>query len=455
MYKTIEQKVLKLIDENHLIKKNDSILLALSGGADSVFLFYFLLKFKRRLGIHFSAFHLNHKIRGREAKTDELFCRNLCEANKVELFVAAKDVKSYAKKNKLSLEEAGRILRYKELERIAKKKSFNKIATAHNANDNTETVLLNLIKGAGLKGLSGIPVQRDKIIRPLLSLTSDEVRNYLIKKKVEYRLDASNLNIDYERNFIRNDIVPMLKKLNPKVEQKILNSSRIIREIRALFENEIVAFVHDAVKFSKGELRISLKKLKNLDKILRGDFFKSVIESKFTLDLSTENLHDLVKLAENQSGKKLALSNKIVAVKEREYLSVTQSKPESYKSYGRTLKINDEAEVYGHTLRIEKVSTKDIKRSQKKSVEFISAKGIKPTFQLRTWKKGDRFNPLGMKGSKKISDFLIDEKISSTKKKDQLVLVNDGKIVWVVGLRIDNRFKLTTKTNKVIKLSYI
>ncbi len=454
MYKTIEQKVLKLIDENHLIKKNDSILLALSGGADSVFLFYFLLKFKRRLGINFSAFHLNHKIRGREAKTDELFCRNLCKENKVELFVAVKDVKSYAKKNKLSVEEAGRVLRYKELVKIAEKKSFDKIATAHNASDNAETVLLNLIKGSGLKGLSGIPVQRDKIIRPLLSLTSDEIRNYLIKKKVEYRLDASNLNIDYNRNFIRNEIVTKLKKLNPKVEQKILNSSRIIRETRALFENQIAAFTQEAAEFSKGELIISLKKLKNLDKSLWGEFFKSVIESKFTLDLSTGNLQDLVKLAENQSGKKLALSNNIVAVKEREYLSVTLTKPVSYKPFERTLKINDEAEVYGRTLRVEKISAEDTKRTQKKSVEYISADGIKPAFQLRNWKKGDRFNPLGMKGSKKISDFLIDEKISSNGKKHQLVLLNARKIVWVVGLRIDDRFKLTSKTKKVIKLSY-
>ncbi len=455
MFKTIEQKVLKLIDENQLIYKNDRILIALSGGADSVFLLHFFLKFQRRLGIQFSAFHLNHKIRGKEAKGDEMFCRNLCEEKKVEVFVAEKDVKGYAKKNKLSVEEAGRILRYKELERIADKKLFAKIATAHNASDNAETVLLNLIKGAGLKGLSGIPVQRDKIIRPLLNLTSDEIRYYLRLKKFDYRLDASNISLDYERNYLRNEIIPKLKeRINPKVEQKILSSSRIIRKTRVFFENQIAVVAQSAVKFSKGELKISFKELNELDKSLWGEFFKSVIESKFNIDLSTENLNSLIKIIENQAGKKLVLSNKVIAIKEREFLSLVLEKPGPKKSFKRTIKINDEAEINGRTLKIEKVNVSEIKRLKKRSVEYICTDGIKTVFQIRKWKEGDRFCPLGMKGSKKVSDFLIDEKIPSTEKNEQLVLTNSGRIVWVVGLRIDDRFKINSKTKKAIKLIY-
>ena len=454
MLKTIEQKVLKLIDENHLIEKNDKVLLALSGGADSVFLFYFLLKFKRRLGIRFKGFHLNHKIRGKEAKEDEIFCRNVCEKHDVELFVVTKDVKSYAKKNKLSVEEAGRKLRYKELDRIADEELIDKVATAHNSSDNTETVLLNLIKGAGSKGLSGIPVQRGKIIRPLLSLTADEIRNYLKVKKLYHRLDTSNLEIDFERNFIRNEIIPKLKKLNPRVEQKVLNSSKIIKNMRTFIEKEITAITQSSVKFSRGELRISLKKLHELDKVLWSEFFKSIIESKFTTDLSTENLESLIHLVDNQAGKKLVLSNKIIALKERGYLSINLTKPVSKEAQTRTIQVNDEAEINGHSVKIEKVSLEKIKRSQKKSVEYISADGIKTVFQLRKWREGDKFYPLGMKGSKKISDFLVDEKIPSVKKKEQLVLLNAGNIVWVVGLRIDDRFKLTPETQKVIKLSY-
>jgi tRNA(Ile)-lysidine synthase len=454
MLKTIEQKVLKLIDENHLIEKNDKVLLALSGGADSVFLFYFLLKFRRRLGIRFKGFHLNHKIRGKEANEDEIFCGNLCEKHNIELIVSKKDVISYAKKNKLSVEEAGRTLRYKELERIADAESIDKVATAHNSNDNTETVLLNLIKGAGSKGLSGIPVQRDKIVRPLLSLTAEEIRNYLKEKRIDYRLDASNLEINFERNFIRNEIIPKLKKLNPRVEQKVLNSSKIIKDMRKFIEKEITAVTQSSVTFSRGELRINLKKLNEYDKVLWGEFFKSIIESKFTTDLSSENLESLIDLVDNQAGKKLVLSNKIVAVKERRYLSINISKPVSKELVKKTIQVNDEAEINGHSIKIENVSLEEIRESRKKSVEYISADGIKTVFQLRKWREGDKFYPLGMKGSKKISDFLIDEKIPSIKKKEQLVLLNAGNIVWVVGLRIDDRFKLTPETQKVIKLSY-
>ena len=184
------------------------------------------------------------------------------------------------------------------------------------------------------------------------------------------------------------------------------------------------------------------------------EFFKSIIENKYAVDLSTVNLDSLIDLVENQSGKKLILTDGIKAIREREYLEINQTKSESKKSFRKTVKINDKIKLNGHWLRVEKIHLEKIKHSSKKSMEYISADKIRGVFQLRKWKEGDRFYPLGMNGSKKISDFLIDEKISSVKKKEQLVLLNAGKIVWVVGLRIDDRFKLTPNTKKVIKLSY-
>jgi tRNA(Ile)-lysidine synthase len=430
MLKTTEQKVLKFVDENQLIDQDDKVLIALSGGADSVFLFHFLLKFKRRLGVEFSAFHLNHMIRGKDAKDDEMFCKNLCSRNSVELFVVSKNVKNYAKMNRLSIEEAGRLKRYDELQRIADGKIFTKIATAHNASDNAETVLLNLIKGAGSKGLSGIPLRRDKIIRPLLSLTNEEIRKYLKEKKISYQLDASNLGVDYERNFIRNEIIPRLKKrLNPQVEQKILNSTQIIKKMRIYIEVQIDIMVESAAKFSKGELRINLKKLNEFDKSLWSEFFKSVIENKFKIDLSTENLNSLIRIVKNQAGRKLLLSNKILVLKERTYLSIKVKKTVSKEILKMTVKLGEKTKVNGHILQIEKIAIDEVKPSRKKTIEYISAGKLKSTFQLRIWKNGDRFYPLGMKGSKKISDFLADEKVSSGKKKEQLVLTNSGKII--------------------------
>ena len=257
MIKTIDQKILKFIDEETLLSKGDQVLVALSGGADSVFLLSFLLKsVKKQFDLRLSAFHLNHNLRGKEAIDDEKFCRGFTRQNNVEYFSASKKVNAFAIKNKLSVEEAGRKLRYSQLECIAKKNGFNKIATAHIANDNTETILLNLIKGTGLKGIAGIPVKRSNIIRPILNVTKDEILSYLGKKKIPYRIDSSNLSSEYERNFLRNEIIPKLKaKLNTKLDIAMLKSSKVFRSISSVLENQINAKIIEAVKFKENQLQ--------------------------------------------------------------------------------------------------------------------------------------------------------------------------------------------------------
>jgi tRNA(Ile)-lysidine synthase len=205
-------------------------LVAFSGGSDSVFLLEFLLKYKRRFKIDLAAFHLNHNLRGKEAKIDERFCKNLTAQKKIPFFSTSKNVKLFAKRNRMSLEEAGRELRYGELLKIAKTHNYKKIATAHNADDNTETVLLNLIKGTGIRGLSGIPERREEIIRPILVLTKKEILDYLHNKKIKYRTDSSNIKNDYQRNYLRNEVIPLIKdKLNPQFDSAVFRTSEIIR----------------------------------------------------------------------------------------------------------------------------------------------------------------------------------------------------------------------------------
>ena len=269
MIKKIDQKILKFINEESLLSKGDKVLVAFSGGTDSVFLLSFLLKYKKRFNIQLAAFHLNHNLRGKEAIDDEKYCRKFSRDNKIKYFSESKNVKMFAKKNKISMEEAGRKIRYSELERIANKNDFNKIATAHNANDNTETVLLNLIKGTGLKGISGIPVKRGKIIRPILSVSRDEILSYLEKKKIPYRTDSSNLSSEYERNFLRNKIIPDLKdRLNPQLDNTLLKSSTIFRSISAVLESQIDSKINDAVKFKDKQLSINVDELLKLDENL-------------------------------------------------------------------------------------------------------------------------------------------------------------------------------------------
>jgi len=453
MIKATDQKILNFIDEESLLSKGDKMLVALSGGADSVFLLSFLLKYKKRFDLKLSAFHLNHNLRGKEAIGDEKFCLSFTKQNKVEYFSASKYVKAFAKKNKISVEEAGRNLRYSELERVARKNGFNKIATAHNANDNTETVLLNLIKGTGLKGISGIPVKRDKIIRPILTVSKDEILSYLGKKKISYRTDSSNISSEYERNFLRNEIIPNLKeRLNSQLDNTLLKSSKVFRSISAALEKQIDAKIIDAVEFDGKQLSINIDETLKLDENLIGEFFKITIPAYFPVELSNENIKALISLIKKQKGRSIALTNGLTAYRESKKILISKRKNIERKeieiTVGKSKKIN------GGTISINKILLRNAKKNDDHSVEYISGDGISGKFILRTWKNGDRFYPLGMKGSKKISDFLTEQRIPSYKKREQLVLTNSGKIVWVVGIRLDDMFKLKANTKKVFKLCW-
>jgi tRNA(Ile)-lysidine synthase len=263
--KKSEEKVIRFIRDNELIRSGDRILIALSGGADSVFLLHFLTKFKKKYKSELAVLHINHLIRGKNADEDEKFCREMCSKLDVKFYSVRKNVKLFAAKNKISVEEAGRILRYKTLNETARKYQYDKIATAHHLSDNAETVLLNLIKGTGLKGLSGIPVKRDNIIRPILSLSKEEITSYLQQNKILFRTDESNLSDDYERNFIRNNIIPLIKnRLNPSFEHALFNASAIIKSYYNYLTGKVNELVPNAVSFKESVLTINLKTLENM-----------------------------------------------------------------------------------------------------------------------------------------------------------------------------------------------
>ena len=456
MTKTTEQKVIKFIDENQLLSRGDKVLVALSGGADSVFLLSFLQKFKRRFEIETAAFHLNHQLRGREAKQDEKFCEEFCSNNNIKLLSISKDVKAYAKKVKVSPEEAGRNIRYRELNKAAKKMKCKKIATAHNLSDSVETILLNLFKGTGLTGLTGVPIRRENIIRPILCLSSDEIRNYLKQNKIGYRIDESNLSSDYERNFLRNEIIPKLKsRLNPKLEEKISSSSKFLSQLNSYFNAEVERISNNSVVRDGKRLSIDLKKNSKFDKHFLSLFLKSVVENNFKIELNSENIYSLVDLIKSQTGKSIQLKEDIIAARERNELIVQKKKKERKSKSPIQIRVGQTVDIAGSTISIEKVNKKMVKFTRDKSIEFISGDGLKETFEIRKWKAGDKFRPIGMKGTKKVSDFLADEKIPSSEKKSQLVLINKGKIVWVIGHRMDERFKVNSGSKQIFKLSVI
>ena len=319
----IEQNVLRFIDEKKLIENGDNVLVALSGGPDSVFLLRFLVLFKKRYNIKIGAIHVNHMIRGKAAREDEAFCSDLCLYLGINLRLVRKNVRKFAEKNKISLEEAGRIIRYREFNRECIRSGYNKIATAHNCNDNAETVFLNLIKGTGIKGISGIPVSRGKIIRPILNITKEEINKYLKEKNIKYRTDLSNLSNEYERNFIRNKIIPVIKEnLNPNLEKTIFNSSGVFAEMSLLFEEASGIVKDNLISILKNELRLSLTALKGTNNAVGAFALKSLIERNFSVKTEFNDIKKILSLEDKQAGRLVELSNKIRAIKEREYIII-------------------------------------------------------------------------------------------------------------------------------------
>ncbi|HEX7356390.1 MAG TPA: tRNA lysidine(34) synthetase TilS [Ignavibacteriaceae bacterium] len=447
-----EQKVIRFISENNLILSGDRILIGLSGGPDSVFLLHFLNKFQKKFRIEIGAAHVNHLLRGKESDRDELFCKTICREISIPFFSIRKKVKSYSLKHKISLEAAGRKIRYDFFEKISNQHRYNKIATAHNADDTTETVLLNLIKGAGLKGISGIPIKRKNIIRPILALSKNEILNYLENNLFEYRTDSSNLSNEYERNFLRNEIIPLIQKnINPAITNSVLNTSFNLQRLNTGL-TEISANLKSKIKVLPGvKVSIPVGFIVDENEFISSYLIKEIVDENFSVKFESNDIKKILLLVNKTSGKSEELSSKIVGYRERDKIIIKKKSGESTHD-NKIISVGDKIKINGRVFSILKYKFEKVQLSSSKNIEYISADKLKDNFIIRNWRKGDKFYPIGMKGSKKVSDYLNDIKINSFEKKDQLVLENDGKIVWIIGQRLDDRFKLKSNSKKVLKL---
>jgi len=284
--KATEQKVLRFIKENELLFSGEKILVALSGGPDSVFLLHLLNKYKKKFKIELGAVHINHLLRGTDSERDELFCKIICAELSIPFYLLRTDVKTFAKKSKTSLEVAGRKIRYEFFDKTAKANKYDKIVTAHNADDNAETVLLNLIKGTGIKGIAGIPVRRNNIVRPILSLTKKEILDYLDENKFEYRIDESNLSNDFERNFLRNEVIPLIRKnINPSFSNSVLNTSLNLQRLNAGFA-EIVGELQSGIKVKRNKsVSIPIEFIHKGKDFIISYTIKEIVDENFSVKL--------------------------------------------------------------------------------------------------------------------------------------------------------------------------
>ncbi len=449
----MKSKVLDFIRKNKLLNKGDSVVLGVSGGADSICMLKILSDAQKRRDISLYVLHINHQIRGEEAEQDAAFVKRACTKFKVPHRVVSVDVPSIAEKEGLSLEEAGRIIRYQEFSNYAYEVGASKIAVAHNSNDNAETVLMNLARGTGIKGLSGIAPKRKmedakgntiEVIRPILCLSRKEIEDYLKKNEIEYRNDSTNDSTDYTRNKIRLEIMPILENINDNAMQNITNASKELASTSEYIDKDVEEAYKRYVMEKDNKLFLSDEAFVSDPIVLTGIIRKMIenIAGKLK-DITRVHVGDVVNLSEKQVGKKVDLPYSIVA--EREYDGISMScntDEEETTSDEKEVVISFEEGGFDHTDIEELKYTKWLDYDKIDEVE------------IRTRRKGDYIVVNADGGKKKLKDYFIDEKIPR-KERDNVLLVADGNhVLWVVGHRISEAAKVTPKTNKVVKLTY-
>ncbi len=448
--KKFVDEVKKFILRNRLIEKGDHVLIALSGGPDSIALLMVLHELKDELQINISAAHLNHSLRGKDADKDEQFSGKFCDNIGVQFFTKKENVRNYAKTNKLSLEEAGRELRYRFLKETSEKIGATKTATGHNADDNLETIIQNFVRGSGLRGIAGIPVKRDRIIRPLLSTSRKEILEYLENKKIKYRIDKTNQKEIYRRNVIRRKIVPELMKLNPNLFETTVRFSEIIRESLSALEKSSEKFQHLITK-SGNSINLDISDNINYFEIIIMQLLSRNIEQTFGFIPTFNDIDSILSLIANEKGAVVQISNSLEAIRESKSILIRKKTEDA--EFSSIVIPGSKIITDDFVFNTEFIDKNNIVLQTDKFVEFIDADKIKRKLQLRNWKSGDKIKPIGMKGIKKVSDLLTDAKIKHSTRKKILVLRDDEDIVWVCGVRLSDKFKISSETKNVLRLN--
>jgi tRNA(Ile)-lysidine synthase len=427
------------VTHKKLFSKEDQILLALSGGIDSVVLCELFSQARLNFGIA----HCNFQLRGNESDGDEHFAEELAASYNVSFHSITFDTETYAHTNKLSIQEAARDLRYEWFEQVRKEFGYSLIATAHHGDDSIETFFINLVRGTGISGLHGILPKQKTIIRPLLFTDKKAILAFAKKNKLSFRNDSSNASEKYLRNRIRKYIIPAFQKLNPSVNEILLRDMEHLHEVEQILKLEFERKKKDIVRTKKSTVYISVSKLKKLEH--PGPYLYEYLRSfNFQGHVISEIIHSL-----NTIPGKQFFSSSHRLIRDRKDL-IIQKKEDPDSSADLFFVKKNQRVLQTGNLKL-KFSWLPSGTKISRSVKSASLDFDTLSFPLciRKWKKGDSFQPIGMKGRKKLSDFFIDQKLSIAEKENTWLLTSANEVVWVIGLRIDDRFKITAKTKKI------
>ena len=476
MNKRLFNTVEKTITVHGMLKPKDSVVVGVSGGPDSVALLHILLKFAPRFSLRLGIAHLNHCLRQYESDKDAKFVESLAKAFDLPCYVQKRDVRRYQIENKLSLEEAARAVRYNFLNTIAKTNQYDKIALGHHADDNTEVVLMNLLRGSGKLGLAGIPPKRgDRIIRPMIYLNRTDIIEFLNQNKLKWVVDQSNTDTRHLRNRVRHDLIPMLKTAyNPNISDTLNRLSSIVRSEEEWIEDMVHPFFERTVLyFREHHIALSVPLLNEYHKALQRRILRvALAKTKGNLRrIEFANIDSAINLlVKKSSSGTIDLPDSIKIQKDRDTIHIYKEQSRN-RDYRRT---NDVRDIFSFEYQIENFEPVFIKeinahirftemriedmpdyRSAGQHTNFFDKDALNFPMVLRNFRPGDSFKPLGMNGTQKLKKFFIDKKVPRSERIKCPILLSGGKLIWVVGHRIDESVKVTPTTKNVLKVELL
>lgn len=413
-------------------------LLACSGGIDSVVLTHLLAGM--RLKFHLA--HCNYQLRGEESDIDAEFVSNLAKYLNIKFHVKSFETEEYVLLNKVSIQEGARELRYRWFEELCEENGLHFIVTAHHADDGLETFLFHLSRGAGLSGLTGIPERNNNIVRPLLSYTKADIMKYALENNIEWRQDRSNEDVSYFRNKIRHELLPQFQELHPAFLENFRKSINLLKGTRQILNAHVEDVRKELFSIEGEETVVSIAELRRLQP-LKAWCYELFHPFGFT------DWKSVVKLIDAPSGK-MVFSNSHQMLKDRENLIVRRLEDPDVNHY--EIASGDQLISIPISLKISEV---DSMEKASKNILFIDKETLNGRLHVRKWKKGDYFYPLGMRGRKLVSKFFKDLKFSQFQKQDQWLLCSGDDIIWIIGERADDRFKVSEATRNILKIEYL
>lgn len=427
------------LTENFSFLTDKKLLLAVSGGLDSMVLTHLF----QQLNYEFALAHCNFQLRGLESFEDQKFVQKYANENKIQVFITQFDTEAFAKDYKLSTQVAARELRYNWFYELLDDNNFDFLLTAHHADDNLETFLINLSRGTGIDGLTGIPSENEQVIRPLLHFSREQISEYAKINKISWREDSSNASDKYLRNKIRHDLIPILKEINSNFLNAFQKTQNYLQEAKIMVEDASIMVYQQVAQEIGDEIHYDLKQLTRLSNY-KSYLYQWLREFGFT---AWDDIYDLV---DAQSGK-MVFAREFRLIKNRDFLILSSNKMLENEQYF----IKEDQQEVNIPLNITFTTVDDQIITENTSI-FADQDKLKYPLILRRWKQGDTFQPLGMNGkSKKLSKFFKDEKFSILEKENTWLLCSDDQIVWIVGIRQDERFKIDTSTKNKLKISLL